>query len=94
MLDGKWLKIIIGIAFISLFVLVSGTLLEYFCASLKLIYFPNTPTYIITAIFLLAAIIANRAGTKAITNINLIIVPIRVNKYVNHLPFNCKEFCI
>lgn len=43
---------------------------------MQLIYFPNTPTYIILSIFLLAALIANRMGLKAITNINLIIVPI------------------
>lgn len=31
-IGGKWLKIIIGIAFIALFTLISSTLLQYFCS--------------------------------------------------------------
>ena len=34
-IGGKWLKAIIGIAFIALFSIVSGTLLMYFCSRTK-----------------------------------------------------------
>ena len=76
---GKWLKVIIGIAFIVLFSIISISLVSYFCLGLKLIYFPNTPAYILIAVFLIATIIANKIGIKSIININLIIVPIRFN---------------
>ena len=91
---GKWLKVIIGIAYIALFVIISSTLLQYFTSTLKMIYFHNTPVYIITAIFLLAALIANRIGIKAITNVNLIVVPLRLNKHANNISINSQKLCI
>lgn len=73
---GKWLKFVIGISYIVLFVLISGTLLRYFCETIKLIYFHNTPVIILALVFLIAVAIANKIGFKAISNINLIIIPL------------------
>lgn len=73
---GKWLKFLMGAAYIGLFVIISSTLLQYFSECLKLIYFRNTPIFLITFVFLIGVVIANRAGIKAISNINLIIVPL------------------
>ncbi len=75
-IGGKWFKFLIGIAYIGLFLIIGGTLLQYFSESLKLIYFHNTPIFIITFVFLLGVVIANHTGLKAISNINLVIVPI------------------
>lgn len=73
---GKWFKFIIGIAYIVLFLMISSTLLQYFSECLKIIYFKHTPIVLITFAFLLGVTIANRAGVKAISNVNLIIVPL------------------
>lgn len=73
---GKWLKFIIGIAYFCLFLMISSTLLQYFSECLKLIYFHTTPIFVITFVFLLGVSIANHSGIKAISNINLIIVPL------------------
>ncbi|MBR6033332.1 MAG: GerAB/ArcD/ProY family transporter [Clostridia bacterium] len=76
---GKWLKIGIGLLYIFLFILISSNLLQYFSSALRLIYYPNTTVYIIVSVFLIAAVITNRVGFKAISNINLIILPLRLN---------------
>ena len=73
---GSTLKFIIGFVYIVIIILISATLLGYFSESLKIIYFHNTPSILIISIFLTAAILANHAGTKAISNINTIILPI------------------
>lgn len=73
---GKWFKFIIGVAYLGLFLMISSTLLQYFSECLKLIYYHNTPVFVISFVFLLGATIANRSGIKAISNINLIIVPL------------------
>ena len=73
---GKWLKLIIGIAYIGLFLLISSTYLKYFSESLKIIYFPQTPVFIISGIFLASIILANKLGFKVICSMNLGIVPL------------------
>lgn len=77
-LGGKLLKLVIGIAYIALFLIISGSLLRYFSGTLKIIYYKNTPTFILLIIFLIGAVVANQTGMKAITRINLIIVPILI----------------
>lgn len=73
---GKWFKFVIGIAYLGLFLMISSTLLQYFSECLKLIYYHTTPVFVITFVFLLGTVVANRAGIKAISSINLIIVPL------------------
>ncbi len=76
---GKYLKFIIGLAYIALFVMISSTILQFFSSNIKMMYYPNTPQYIIVSLFSFAVVIANRAGFRAISNINLLILPIRIN---------------
>lgn len=73
---GKWLKFIVGIAYIVLFMMIAGTLFRYFSEFLKMIYFKETPIVIIMLVFLVGTIFANRIGFKAISRAALAIVPI------------------
>lgn len=73
---GKWLKFIVGIAYIGLFIMISGTLFRYFSEFLKTIYFKETPIVIIMLVFLVGTVIANLIGFKAIFHAALAIVPI------------------
>lgn len=77
-LGGKLLKLIIGIAYIALFLIISGSLLRYFSGTLKIIYYKNTPTFILLIIFLIGAVVANRTGMSSIIKINLVIVPVLI----------------
>ena len=74
--DGKALKFIVGTAYIGLFVMIAGTLCRYFSEFLRLVYFNDTPVVVIVLIFLAGAIIANRMGFKAISSVNLAIIPL------------------
>ena len=89
---GNVLKFLVGISYIITIILICATLLQYFAESLKILYFPNTPIYLIIFIFLAGAIIANHAGNKAINNLNTIIVPIRPNKHAYYFYFNRQKF--
>lgn len=73
---GKWLKVIVGICYIALFALIAGTTLRYFVETLKLIYFKDTPLIILFLVFLLVVVIANKVGFHAISNMNLVVVPL------------------
>ena len=73
-LGGKWLKIVVGISYIVMFVLISSTVLQYFSEKLKLIYFHNTPIVVIISIFLLGAVLVNRIGIKSLFQVNIVIV--------------------
>lgn len=73
---GKWLKFIVGIAYIGLFIMIAGTLFRYFSEFLKIIYFKETPIILIMLVFLIGTVIANRIGFRAISHSALAIVPI------------------
>lgn len=81
-LGGKGLKFIIGIAYLSLFLIISGTILQYFVGTLKIIYYKNTPNFILLIVFLVGSVIANRAGVSSIARINLVIVPILISSII------------
>ena len=73
-IGGRWIKTIIGIAYIGLFVLISATILRYFTSTLKAIYFPKTPIYVLMSVFLIAIVVANKTSFKSISYINIIII--------------------
>jgi spore germination protein KB len=75
-LGGKIFKTIIGVLFIVYFVIVSSTLLRNFSEMLKLVYFENTPIFVIILFFLVAGIIANIFGFKTISKCNIMVLPI------------------
>lgn len=74
-LGGKLLKIIVGICFISYFIMTSGTLLRNFSEILKLVYLEKTTICLIVLVFVIACAIANRFAFGTVIKANFIIVP-------------------
>lgn len=75
-LGGKILKNIVGIIFISYFLITSSMLLRNFCESLKIIYYPMTNIIFIILIFIVALCIANRLEFSATLKTNTLVLPI------------------
>ena len=75
-LGGKVFKIIVGIIFISYFLVSSSILLRNFCESLKIIYYPMTNILFIIAMFVIAICTANRLDFNASLKTNLLILPL------------------
>lgn len=75
-LGGKVFKNIVGIIFISYFLVSSSILLRNFCESLKIIYYPMTNIVFILSLFILALCTANRLDFNASLKTNLLIVPL------------------
>jgi len=74
-LGGKLLKNIIGCLYLIFFFIITATLIRYFSNSLKLIYFENYPIILVILLFIIPVIIINRTGFKAISRVNLIVIP-------------------
>lgn len=76
LLGGKFFKNVIGIIFITYFIISSGILLRNFCESLKILYYPMTNIVFIIALFIIAVCAANRLDFSATLKTNLLILPI------------------
>jgi len=74
-IGGKFLKIILGIAYIFLFISFAGACLRYLAYSLHLIYFENTSLLYLMLLFLIPVVIATKRGLKAISGTNLFFIP-------------------
>ena len=75
-LGGKFLKIIIGIGFIVLFIVMSILVIRNFSETLKIIYFNSSPIIFLILFFIVASCVANKFEIKVIAKVNLIIAPI------------------
>lgn len=62
---GKILKNLIGIVFITYFIVSSGFILRIFCESIKIIYYPMTNITFLIALFVIAVCIANSLNFNA-----------------------------
>ena len=74
-LSGKILKTIIGVLFLGYFVFFSATLLKNFAYSLQIIYYPNTNTFFIIVVFLIAATFVCNLKYNALYRSNLLTIP-------------------
>lgn len=74
-IGGNFLKIIMGMAYIFLFLSFSGACLRYLAYSLHLIYFENTTLLYLMLLFLIPVTIATKRGLKAISGTNLFFIP-------------------
>lgn len=77
-LGGTLFKNIVGILFLLYFLFISSLLLRSFSESLKIIYLQRTPITIILLLFIIAIIIVNKLGFKAMCKSTLIIMPITI----------------
>ncbi|MCI8444729.1 MAG: GerAB/ArcD/ProY family transporter [Clostridia bacterium] len=75
-IGGKVFKNIVGILFISYFILSGSLLLRNFCESLKIIYYPMTNIIFIIGFFVISICLANRFDFNATLRTNLIILPV------------------
>lgn len=75
-LGGGFLKTICGIIYILAFVLIASIVLRDFSETLKLIYYTNSPIIFIMLFFIIATVVGNKLGFKAIVKTNLIIMPL------------------
>ena len=91
---GKVLKNIIGIIFISYFIINSSILLRNFCECLKIVYYPMTSlTYILLA-FIVAITIAVKCKFSSISKVILIIIPLVVISIVFLFIANFRNFSL
>ena len=74
-LGGKFLKCIVAILYIIYFIGFSALCLRYFSNSLQLIYFKYSPLIFIMLLFVIPAIISNKAGLKAIVGVTRLSFP-------------------
>ena len=74
-LGGKVLKLIVGILFFTYFIFFSATLLKDFVYALQIIYYPNTNTFFIIIIFLIATVFVCNLKYDAIYRSNLLTIP-------------------
>lgn len=75
-IGGKVFKNMVGILFISYFILSGSLLLRNFCEGLKIIYYPMTNIVFIIGFFVISICLANRLDFNATLRTNLIILPI------------------
>lgn len=74
-LGGKTLKNILGLFFISYFIISSSILLREFCEAIKIVYYPMTNIFFVILLFIITVALTNRLEFSATLKTNLIIVP-------------------
>lgn len=75
-LGGPLFKNIIGIIFISFFIITSAILLRNFCESLKVVYYQSTDVIYIILLFIIAIAVANHLGFKSTIKTTTLIFPL------------------
>ncbi len=75
-LGGRVLKTILGIAYISLLIMLTTCIIKNLSETLRIIYFKSSPILFINLFFIVSSIICNRFSLKVIAKANLIIAPI------------------
>lgn len=91
-LAGKWLKILVGILYVLMFIGISILCLSYICDVLKSIYFENFNKLFLALFFIIGIVIANRIGFNAILRTNYRIVIVTTIMFVLMLLLSSKLF--
>lgn len=91
-LGGKPLKIIIGMAYIILLLMLTTSIIKNLSETLKIIYFRTSPILYITLFFIGSSIVCNRFSLKVIAKANLIIAPIIFFSVIIILASSIKNF--
>lgn len=81
-IGGKILKILIGISFIIMFLIISSNFLRGFSELLQQIFLKHSPLIFTTAFFLFGIIIANKLGISSIAKITSISVIISLISFI------------
>jgi len=91
-IGGKIFKNIIGIIFISYFIISASMLLRNFCECLKVVYYPMTDITFILLAFIIAVCVANKLDFSATLKTNLIIIPFVLFSMIFLFFANAKSF--
>lgn len=91
-LGGNTLKIIMGIFYIFLLILVPMFVIKNFSETLQLIYFRTSPLIYIVLFFLVSSTITNKFSIKVLAKANLIIIPIVFLSIIVILLSSIKDF--
>ena len=75
-LGGKFFKIIVGVGYIILLILLTTSIIKNLSETLRTIYFKTTPILFITLFFVVSSVICNKFSLKVIAKSNLMISPI------------------
>ena len=75
-IGGKVLKMLIGIAYMILLIILAISIIKSLSETLRTIYFKTSPILYITLFFIVSSIICNRFSLKVIAKANLMIAPI------------------
>ena len=93
-LGGSLFKKLLGILFISYFLVSSSILLRNFCECLKIVYFPDTDLLFLILLFIIAICIANRLSFTATLKTNLLVIPIVLASVVFLFLANLRNFTL
>lgn len=91
-LGGKTLKNILGLFFISYFIISSSILLREFCEAIKIVYYPMTNIFFVILLFIITVAITNRLEFSATLKTNLIVVPFVLISMLFLFGSNLKNF--
>ena len=89
---GKTLKIILGISYIVLLIMLTTCIIKNLSETLRIIYFRTSPILFITLFFICSSIICNRFSIKVIAKANLIIAPVIFLSIIIILASSIKNF--
>ncbi len=91
-LGGKFLKRVVGFAFLAYILFVSSVLLRTFSHCLRIVYYPMTDLIFIIAIFAVSIPISCTLSSETVFKANLIIIPIVLLSIVFLFIANAKYF--
>ena len=75
-LGGKIFQKIVGIIFITYFLISSSIFLRHFCECLRIVYYPSTNVLFVVLFFIIALCATNYLSFNASLKANLIITPV------------------
>ena len=91
-LGGSWLKGIMAILFIVLFMSFSAVSLRYYVNDLHVIYYPEYNYLVLLLITFIPVIISSKIGLQAIYGTNLVVIPIAVLSIVLLFSISIRDF--
>ena len=91
-LGGKNFKKIVGLFFISYFIISSSILLREFCEAINILYYPMTNIFFVILFFIIAIAVTNKLELSATLKTNFIIVPLVLISNIFLFIANIKNF--
>lgn len=91
-MGGKTFKKILGLIFITYFIVSSSILLREFCEALEIVYYPMTNVFFVILLFTIAVAVTSKLEFTSTLKTNLIIIPIILFSIIFLFISNYKNF--